>query len=73
MVERFSHKILPVNEKFTQVCYTTIISECVEDFTFREAERIAEKFNVDFEVVVAIIMEWKCAEEFLNSEYKGSA
>ena len=73
MTKRSSHNISPSNLQDIRECYTEILSYCLKDFAYRETQKISEKYNVDFEVVVAIACEWKRVEEFIQSENRGSA
>ena len=73
MTKCSSHNFSPSNFQDTQECYTEILSYCLKDFTYRETQKISEKYNVDFGVVVAIVSEWKRVEAFLQSENRGSA
>ena len=68
MTKRFLHNNFPPQESST-----TVLLECVRDFAFRETQKISEKYNVDIEVVVAIVDDWKRAEAFLTTEGKGTA
>lgn len=73
MTKCSSHNIMSPLESIILERDTELLSNCLEDFAFREAKRISEKYDVEVELVVAIVREWNMVELFLKTGSQGKA